>query len=395
MEEKSPPLHKGKVKVIKKIILLFLLWRIILFLPILIANQFIPYREGYGYTSINYFLGKSQSFISNFLLSPWANFDGAYYLLIAEKGYTVNAGFFPLFPLSIHFLASLFGNTLPFSEIQYFTALFLASIFFLISLIVFYKLVRLDYKNNIAIWSIVFILLFPTSFFFGAVYSESLFFLFLVLSFYFARKRSWLLASIFAMLLTATRFVGIAILLALIYEFYVSEKNLIKTKVMSLLIVPLGIIGYSLYNLQKWGDAFYFIHAQGNFQNNREVENIILFPQTIFRYIKIFLTVSPIQYEWFVALLELVSFIFASLMIYIAWKKKVRLSYLIFSVIAFLIPVSTGTFSGLPRYILPIFPIFISLALVANKKFRFLYVIISTTLLALLLMLFSRGYFVA
>lgn len=380
---------------IKKIILFFLLWRILLFVPILIANQFISYREGYEYTSINYFLGKSQTLISNFLLSPWANFDGVYYLLIAEKGYTVNAGFFPLFPLLLKILSSIFGNTIEFSEIQFFSAVFLVSLFFLVALIALYKLVRLDYKNNVAIWIVIFILIFPTSFFFAAIYSESLFILLLVLSFYFARKRNWLLASVFAMLLTAARPIGIAIFPALLYEFYITEKSFIRSKAIALLTIPLGIIAYSIYNFTRWGNAFYFIQAQGNFQNNREVGHIVLFPQTIFRYIKILLSVSPTQYEWYVALLEFSTFIFGSLMIYIAWKKKIRLSYLIFSIIALLIPILTGTFSGIPRYILPLFPMFISLALLKNKTFKIIYVVISAGLLFLLLMLFSKGYFVA
>lgn len=380
---------------IKNIILLFIVWRVILFIPILVGNQFIKYREGFDYTSINNFLDKSPSLISKFLLSPWANFDGIHYLLIAENGYTVNAGFFPLFPFIINLASSIFGNNFPFSEIQFFLALILVSFFLLCSLIVFYKLIRLDYKTNIAILTIVFILIFPASFFFAAIYSESLFLLLLILSFYFARKRNWLLASFFGMLLTVTRPIGIAIFPALLYEFYLSEKTFFKTKARSLLLIPLGIIGYSLYNLQKWGDALYFINAQGNFQNNREVQHIILFPQTIFRYFKIFFTVPPTQYEFFVAILEFSAFIFASVMLYFAWKKKVRISYLIFSLIAFLIPASTGTFSGLPRYILPLFPIFISLALTKNRFVTITYAVISSILLFILLMLFSKGYFVA
>ena len=380
---------------IKKIFFLFLTWRAILFLPIIIANQFVKYREGYAYTSINYFIEKSQNIVSNFLLSPWANFDGIYYLLIAEKGYTVNAGFFPLFPIIIHLITSVFGNILEFDPRQYFTAIFLVSLFFLCALIVLYKLINLDYKSNIAILSIIFILLFPTSFFFAATYSESLFFLLLVLSFYFARKKNWILASIFGMFLTVTRPVGIAIFPALLYEFYVSEKTLIKSKMIALLAIPIGLISYCLYNLHKWGNAFYFIEAQGNFQNNREVSQIILFPQTIFRYLKIFFTVSPRQYEWFIAIFELSAFIFASIMLYIARRKKVRLSYLIFSIIAFLIPVSTGTFSGLPRYILVLFPIFIALALTQNRTFKIFYAALSVILLFVLIALFSKGYFIA
>jgi len=380
---------------IKKIILLFLAWRLLLFIPILAANQLISYREGYAYTSINYFLEKSQSMLSNFLVSPWGNFDGVYYLLIAENGYTVNPGFFPLFPILINLASSVFGVTIEFDSIQYFIALFLVSLFFLCAFIMFYKLAKLDYKKNIAMWGIVFILVFPTSFFFAAIYSESLFFLLSILSFYFARKKNWLMASIFGMLLTVTRPVGIAIFPAILYEFYISEKSFLKKKSLLLLAIPLGLIAYAIYNLVKWGNALYFIQAQGNFQNNREVGGIVLFPQTIFRYLKIFFTVSPGQYEWFVALLEFSAFIFASVMIYIAWQKKVRFSYVIFAIIALLIPISTGTFSGLPRYVLILFPIFIALALVKNKFLKLVYAVISIILLFLLLMLFSKGYFVA
>ena len=136
-----------------------------MFVPILIANQFIPFREGYAYASVNYFLDKSANVISNFLISPWANFDGVYYLLIAENGYTVNPGFFPLFPILIHIASSIFGVSIEFDLLQYFTALFLSNVFFLFGLIMFYKLVTLDYKINLAIVSIVFCFNPPNQFF--------------------------------------------------------------------------------------------------------------------------------------------------------------------------------------------------------------------------------------
>ena len=201
----------------KKILLLFLAWRVFLFIPLIFAQIFLGYRKGFDYTSPNYFTDELNP-ISHFLLSPFGNFDGVYYLSIAAKGYTVdNAGFFPLFPFLIHFVSSVFGSVQAFDPRQYFIALALASIFFLLSLIVIYKLVRLDFKNNVAILTILAILVFPTSFFFASIYSESLFLLLTILSFYFARKKKWILASIFGLLLTATRIVGIAILPALIY----------------------------------------------------------------------------------------------------------------------------------------------------------------------------------
>lgn len=380
---------------IKKIALLFLAWRIFLFLPILASNILLSPRIGYGYTLLTYFLEKG-SVLSNFLIYPFGNFDGVYYLLIAAQGYTVNAGFFPLFPLLINVSTRLLGaNILSFDPRQYSVAATLVSLLFFASIFVLYKLIKLDYKESIAIWSIIFLLIFPTSFFFATIYSESLFLLLSLLCFYFARKNKWIWAGIAGALLSATRLVGIAMWPVLIYEYFKNEKNKTLGKLLSICLAPLGLIAYAIYNLQKWGNPFYFIQAQGNFQNNRSVDSIILFPQTMFRYIKILFTLQPIVYEWWVALFELSFFLFALALFYIAWKRKIRISYLIFGILCFLVPISSGTFSGLPRYILPIFPLFITIALIKNKTFKIIYLSTSITLLFIFFMIFSKGYFIS
>lgn len=379
---------------IRRIILLFLGWKIFLFLSLFVSELFLKPRIDYGYTLYTYFLEKG-SVLSNFLLYPFANFDAAYYLLIAAKGYTVNAGFFPLFPLSINLASIPFKNILPFDLTQYSVAIILVSAYFLAALNIFYKLIKFDCKENIAISAIILLLIFPTSFFFASIYSEGLFLLLSLLSFYFARRKNWLVASLFAGLLSSTRIVGIFILPSLIYEYFKYEKNKSLGKALSLLIAPLGIILYAFYNFQKWGNPFYFIQTQGNFANNRTVDSIVLFPQTVFRYIKILFTLKPNIYEWWVAFFELSFFIFALSLFYIAWKKKIRFSYLIFGFLCFLLPVSSGTFSGLPRYILTIFPLFIALALIENKTFKIIYCVISAVLLFLFFMFFSKGYFIS
>lgn len=380
----------------KKLVLLFLSWRIFLFIPLIAGNYLLHPREGFGYTLTLYFLNNNSP-ISNFLLYPWGNFDGIYYLLIAAQGYTVNAGFFPLFPLSIKIASSIFGPSadgLPFDPRQYFTALILVSVYFSLSMVVMYKLILIDYKKNVAFLSIVFMLIFPTSFFFATIYSESLFLFLTVLCFYSARKKKWLIASLFGTLLTATRVVGIAIVPALFYEFLKTEKSFFKIKILPLLLSPLGLLGYMYFNYLKWGNSLYFIQAQGNLQNNRTVNSIVLFPQTMYRYAKILTSVSTSQYEWWIAVLEISVFIFAVILLFLAWKKKVRFSYILFSVIALLIPVSTGTFSALPRYVLILFPIFITLTLLKNKALKIAYATLGLILLFILFALFSKGYFI-
>lgn len=380
-------------EVIKRIILSFLIWRTFLFIPLFFSQE-LPARLGYGYVLFSHFIEK-RNFLSNFLLYPFGNFDAAYYLLIAAKGYTVNAGFFPLFPLSINLLSSLFPNNLPFLTTQYLAGTILVGFYFICSLIIFYKLLRLDYKANIAIWSIVFLLIFPTSFFYAAIFSESLFFLLSLTTFYLVRKKKWLWAGIAGGFLSATRLVGIAMLPALLYEYIKDEKSKSLIKLLSILLTPLGLIAYAIYNFQTWGNPFYFIQAQGNFQNNRSVESVILPIQTVIRYIKILISVNPSIYEWWVAFFELSFFIFTLSILYIAWKKKVRFSYLLFGLLCLFIPSLTGTLSGIPRYVLIIFPIFMTLALIKNRTFKIIYSVISLSLLFLFFILFSKGYFIS
>lgn len=387
--------------------LIFFAWRIVLFAPLFFGEIFLAPRSGYPYTLLSYFTEKS-SHINHFLLSAWGNFDAAYYLLIAKAGYTVNAGFFPLFPLTIHIGSLLLGADSAMNIAQYSVAFFLVTLYSIIGLIFFYKLVRLDYPEKIAVLSVVFFLVFPTSFFLVSFYSESLFFLLSILMFYYARKKNWMLASIFAGLLSATRIVGIFGFLALLFEFSYQEniprifRKIGKNEAISLLkksavllIAPLGLISYIVYNFFKWNDAFYFIHAQGNFQNNRSTTEIILSPQTLYRYVNILTTVSSQQYEWWVAVLELGAFVFASIFLYIGWKQKIRTSYLAFSLLCFLAPTLSGTFTGLPRYVLILFPMYMSIALLKNKYIQIVYAVTGAALLCVLLMLFSKGYYVS
>jgi len=298
----------------------------------------------------------------------------------------------------------LIGNESTFSPSYFFSGLIISNLAFLASLFIFYKLLLFDYKRGVAITSIVFLLLFPTSFYFGAVYSESLFLLLTLLTFYFARKKRWLAAGITGMFLSITRIVGIFILPALIYEFVKQEKidikkikNIFKLflRLWPLFFIPLSVFGYGIYNFLNKGEFFYFINAHGNLGNGRTVNSIVLFPQTIFRYIKIILSIPYSQFEWWIALLEITTFFIVSFLLYLSWKKKIRLSYLIFSVPCFLLPIFSGTFTGLPRYSLVLFPIFISLALINQKLIKLFYVIIAPILLFLLLMFFSKGYFIS
>ena len=77
--------------------------------------------------------------------------------------------------------------------------------------------------------------------------------------------------------------------------------------------------------------------------------------------------------------------------------RKLRRSYAIFMLLSYLAPTLTGTFAGLPRYVLTIFPGFILLSLWYGSQkplVKRIYLAINIIAAAILIALFTRGYFI-
>lgn len=349
----------------KKILLLFLGWRTGLFLLGILGFSLLPFKASFPYID-------EQLVSSGFpqAVWQWGNFDGVHYLDIAKNGYHGSGlqVFFPLYPLLIKLGWLLTSN-------YFFTALFISDSFFFLSLIVFYRLCKKHFSEETAWWATLFLLFFPTSFFFGSIYSESLF-LFLVLgSFWF---------------LGAGRLVGSAILGALSG----------MTRIVGAFAFG-GIFGFLSYAAYLWwgfGNPLYFLSAQAAFRNERaySLTALVTPPQVVFRYLKIFTTVDPFQPAFQVAILEFGFFIFGVVILFwLTIKRKVPLSWLIFSWLALMVPSFSGTFSSMPRYVLTIFPIYIALALIKRSAVKIAVLTLFILLLGYLTILFTRGYWVA
>lgn len=131
--------------------------------------------------------------LAHWIVEPLRNWDGLWYRLIALEGYadglqSARAAFWPLLPGVMHGGSLLTGWTV--DSVGY-----LASNFaFLGALLLLYRLISLDYGDPAvaqrAIWALA---LFPTALFFSAVYTESLFLLFVVGALYLWRRdQPWL-----------------------------------------------------------------------------------------------------------------------------------------------------------------------------------------------------------
>lgn len=374
---------------LKKIGLIFLGWRIGLFVIAFLAPYFITSFGGrfpyYKELLIN------QGYPS--WIWSFGNFDGVHYINIAKDGYLADysQAFFPLYPLILRFITY---------DGQYLlSGIILSSLFYLVALFALYFYYIREYKRKTVINSILLLSLFPTSFYFGAVYTESLFLLLVVMTFLLIREKLFFYASMIIALATATKVVGIFLVIYLLIEmiqFYktnlINKKSLLKICVYAFISL-MGILGYMLYLKIYFNDPLYFLNAQPVFGASRTAGEIILLPQVIYRYFKIFFTVPIFQLSFWNALLEFV-FSILSLSILVYFYKKVRLSLFVFIFGCLVIPTLTGTFSSMPRYVLMLFPLFPLIVEKGGWIFKYI-VIVSLILQIILLGLYSQGYWVA
>ncbi len=375
-----------------KIFLILLTWRVFLIIILFFAIKFIPLGQ------TDRFLGGGHA---NYQVAPelfsWANFDGEHYLSISIFGYKfLEQAFFPIYPMLIHLFAAPFSPDLLSSLLNSTIAgLLVSNISFLLALLFLFELISLDFSRKIAFTTIITLLIFPTSFYFGSVYSESLFLLLSVSSFYFARKDRWFLSAFLGLVASATRVFGFLLLPALLMEAYQQKAKF--SRVFWIIFIPVGLVAYMFFQFLTVGDPLAFYHLQERVGQQHQ-SGIILLPQVYFRYTKMLLTVDPTQPIYLTIILEFATGILFFLLPIIGYFKKMRLSYLLYAMLAFLTPTIQGSFSSLPRYIIVLFPCFLTLAIVWTSLPKFLKVVTFSASVASLILettLFLRGYWVA
>lgn len=377
---------------IKKILLMFLTWRIFLVVIAFLAVAYIPLGSKDRYLGGSYSLYQT---LPHFF--SWANFDGEHYLFIAIYGYKdLEQAFFPFYPMLISFFAKPFSSDLTASLINYtFVGLIISNVCLLLSLIYLWKLIKIDYPKKIAFLTIIILLIFPTSFYFGALYNESLFLFLSVISFYNFRKRNFVLAGIFGMFSAMTRIFGILLFPAFLIEIYISKIPIKKS--FWIFLIPLGLVGYMWYQYTNFKDPFAFYNLQ-KIVGEQHQEGIILLPQVFFRYIKMLLAVNPQNPIYQTIILEFLTGLVFLILPIVGYFKKIRLSYLFYAFVGFLMPTIQGSLSSLPRYVLILFPSFLIAAMIIaklSKAVKILILIISLALLITETTLFLRGYWVA
>lgn len=203
-------------------------------------------------------------------IGGWVRWDSWHYLIVAVNGYDPDqsgltmggAAFFPAYPMLMRIGAAAMGQPRD-AESAAVAGLLISNVCFLAALLLLADLIRRAMSVDVARTTAFLFCLFPTSLFFSAVYTESLFLFAAVMSFWAASHQRWVVASLAIVLAGATRLFGLALIPAVLwmaYRRHESASDLAKI----MLISPWGTLGYFIFLWRAYGDPFAYFHAQSN-----------------------------------------------------------------------------------------------------------------------------------
>lgn len=338
------------------------------------------------------------------LLAAWDRWDSVHFTAIAAQGYDAawRTAFFPLYPLLERGVGLLAGGN------SFVAGLVVSNLAGLGMLAVLYRLVEEDFDHEQAWRSTLYLSLFPTAFFFAAAYSESLFLLLTLLSFYYMRRGRWWLAGLFGLLSALTRSSAVCLFLPFCYEYARQHEvtlqgfSLSKVRINALacLGVPAGIGAFALYCFYRFHDPLAFTHAQAYWNRSMHGPWHALLDSLV-----VILQRGILSFDSIHNVLDLGACLFILALVVLVffgpWQfPKGYLAYGLYAALMYIFCLIFPTDGGLPlgafsRYLLEVFPAFIMLAALGKyRQVNLFYLTLSTTLLAFLLLQFLTGHWI-
>jgi hypothetical protein len=203
-------------------------------------------------------------------MNLWSHWDGEHYVALAAGGYlqppnNVSPAFFPLYPLLMRSFAELFGGPLSLGTLSAWGVL-ISLISLPFALYFIYRIAQEGFGERTAQATILALCFFPTTFFFNAVYTESLFLALSGGSLWAVRvRKDLLLGCALAAFAAATRNVGVFLVVPLAYEWLrggVGREYGWGRAVACLALAPSGLLWYAAYLWLRSGNPFLFYSAQ-------------------------------------------------------------------------------------------------------------------------------------
>lgn len=381
-------------------------------LPVFLLTRLVfvllTYFGSVLFTVSNY---SSQALPLNTVLRDWYRWDVIRFQQIATQGYATfdNTAFFPLFPWLERELAAL----LHIQTNVFLAGMLISNMAFLGVLIVLFRFVETEFDRETAQRTTLYLAIFPTEMFFFAAYNESLFLLFLLISFYALRHRLWWIAGICGGLAALTRSFGLLLLPIFLYEYVRQVFPVLQEawherqhkRCMALLsnllpglFIPCGLGIYSFYLYNRYHDPLAFSHAEVFWRLGPT------FPwYAPLVALRAMLHFSPFTFSTTHNVIDLTALVLSVTLLELGFVGPERFrisqwSMLLFMILALAVPlIYPGTaYNPLPsmeRYVLELFPCFIVLARLGRRPwFHQTYLLLSLPMLTFFTLQFLTGH---
>lgn len=344
---------------------------------------------------------------ARWFINPWFQWDTLSYMEISILGYNNHSSsiaYMPLYPFLIRLIAPLVGNN------HLTAALLISSLSFIVTLVLLYELIADMYDSKLAFRTVLAFLVFPTTFFMLAGYTEALFLALVLGSWLAARRLRWEWAALLASLAVLTRLQGIILTPILLWIMFSSlipnpSKNLtqqlkqaldnlpllktLRPSWIFLAVIPvLTTIGYQAWlKFSGLGTIIGALNQYWRIDTVAPWTGFYLFFQRLF-------SLQFIYMDW----IDLMLFIFILLLSLLSLRDlSFEFSLYIWLTLAILFMRGTPPhlIASYSRYFLTLFPIFILLAQMKPKSIQIFAAIVSFSLQMVLAWVFLLGSWVA
>lgn len=322
-------------------------------------------------------------------MNVWSHWDGEHYVSLALEGYLrgegqVSPAFFPAYSLLVRSSTELFGGPLTAAAVSVWGVLVsLGALLFALYFV--YRIAEDGWGEAVARRTVLALAFFPTAFFLGAVYTESLFLAFSAGAVWAARvRRDLLLAAALAALAGATRNVGVFLILPLVHE-WLRHAGEYRWRVAYLGLIPAGLVAYMGYLWWRFGEPllFYTDQTQWGREATGPLASLTGAFTEAFEALR-FLTRPgsfPVDLEsaadYLASANDAINLAFLTLALALfayGLSPRVRLPWGLagYAALAAFLPALFGSVQsplmGFPRYVLVVFPLFIALGMLLKNR---------------------------
>lgn len=358
---------------VKKLILIFIITRVLLF--------FFPWV-------FRFFFSESHTyqFFYDYLIESWNYWDSPHFLYVAQNWYT-NLGDPANFIVFLPFYPMIVAGFMQIVKIPAIAGMSVSIIAFCLAVPILYKLLKNFMTSNESFKSIWLLIIFPTSLFLSAPYSESTYILLWSIAFLAAFQKKWFIAGIATGFAVITRnFGGLILISLLIHLLYSKSRSWMN---LYLLIYPtlLTIGAYLLINFYTYNDPLAFQKIL-----HEHWQKTFSFPVTSFiNTWKIALNNKLDHYSLTVGWSEAIAMTISYITIPFAYKKLPR-SLFVYHLLATFLISSTSFILSSPRYLISIPTVFFVLGSTIKNEVLFKLVeFLFIGVLFLLTYVYTRG----